>query len=575
MKHRHALLLSVFLLLAAPGSFGQEHVPRIAVFPFNYLNVSRADAEAIWGLFETALVSTTAFHVIEQNRVHEILQAQEYSLSDCTSEECAIQFGQLLSAEQIVLGALSSLGGKHFLNARIIDVAKGVNLRAGKVEAASLADLPDAAELLAYKLAGLTRYRGGMEEVAREFGEIFLETDPPGAEVYVNGQRRGSSPILISKVPLGTVRVESRNGNLYGRQDVRVGRGTIRLSLRLAQQYGNLFLRSQIGSLEAYLDGTRLGVLGSGFFERIPAGPHVVELIGEGWYWREEVLINGGESTQVEASPQAYGTLRCRLPEKATAEIVGETQREVIADSAELTLWAGTYSVQVAGERYEPYSTELTIHRGQTVVLEPALCYNREYECASFTRLIEEAERVLSADQRMEQKDIGRVQDLKRSILASRHALPELAARAEALIGRAKGKKARQDSRDELVQLAAREQRIAERIRKIEQARERQRRGGWWTFGAGAVSLGVSGLFVYLGEDAYWKYRAAPTREEWNRYRQVFQRWDTLTVTAWAVGGACLGSSLLLWAIRPRPERFEAELVGIRARMAVLMDAAR
>jgi len=188
-------LLSIVLIFLTIDSYGQDRLPHIAVIPFSPINVSESDAEAITGLFETALVNTGAYRVIEQSQMHEILKVQEFSMSDCTSEECAVEIGQLLSAEQIILGTLASVGGKYILYAKIVDVAKGISLKADKVERPTLSDMTDGAEVLAYKLAGLTFRREAEEEMVEGFGEIFVQTDPPDAEVYVNGVNKGITVI--------------------------------------------------------------------------------------------------------------------------------------------------------------------------------------------------------------------------------------------------------------------------------------------------------------------------------------------------------------------------------------------
>jgi len=109
-----SFLLPILLILLTVKSYGQDHFPHIAVIPFSAINVSESDAEAITGLFETALVNTGAYRVIEQAQMHEILKAEEFSVSDCTSEECAVEIGQLLSAKQIILGTIASVGGLTF-----------------------------------------------------------------------------------------------------------------------------------------------------------------------------------------------------------------------------------------------------------------------------------------------------------------------------------------------------------------------------------------------------------------------------------------------------------------------------
>lgn len=152
-------LLVIFFLGAfsifCPPLFSQSK-PRIAVIPFNPAGVSEQESRVLTELFETGLVNTDVFQVIEQNRVKEIVEAQKYSLEGCTDEACAVEFGRLLAADRIILGTVSVLGSRFIITAKIINVQSGENLKADKVTAESLEGLTDKAELLAFKLAGIT-----------------------------------------------------------------------------------------------------------------------------------------------------------------------------------------------------------------------------------------------------------------------------------------------------------------------------------------------------------------------------------------------------------------------------------
>ena len=116
------LVISILFIVICVIIVYSEEKPRTAVIPFNGVGVSETEAVTASSLFETALVQTDAFLVIEQNQMKEILEAQAFTLSGCTDESCAVEIGKLLAAEQIVLGSFSSLGTGYILNAKIIDV---------------------------------------------------------------------------------------------------------------------------------------------------------------------------------------------------------------------------------------------------------------------------------------------------------------------------------------------------------------------------------------------------------------------------------------------------------------------
>ncbi len=159
---------SLLIISLFSGSIHSQEKPRTAVIPFNAVGVSETESVTASSLFETALVQTDAFLVIEQNQMKEILEAQAFTLSGCTDESCAVEIGKLLAAEQIVLGSFSSLGSGYILNAKIIDVTLGQNIKAEKVSFASLDELSDSADLLAYKLAGLKQ---GEQETSSAYGD--------------------------------------------------------------------------------------------------------------------------------------------------------------------------------------------------------------------------------------------------------------------------------------------------------------------------------------------------------------------------------------------------------------------
>ena len=169
MYYYKKCFLIIILYLCVLFISHAQYKPRIAVIPLNYLEVSKSEAITLTGLLETGLVNTGVFNVIEQTRIDEILAAQEYSLSDCTDVECAVRIGKLLAAEQIILGTVSRIGSKYIINAKIIDVQTGSNIKADTVEALTIDGLTEEVNLLAFKLAGLTYISGGEEEIATAF----------------------------------------------------------------------------------------------------------------------------------------------------------------------------------------------------------------------------------------------------------------------------------------------------------------------------------------------------------------------------------------------------------------------
>jgi TolB-like protein len=431
-----SLFLFTFPYLAA------QILPRVAVLPFNAIEVAESEAQIMTGVFEAAMVKTESYSVIEQNRLEQILEAQAYTLQGCTDESCAVEIGQLLAAEQIVLGEISRVGDSYMAVARIIDVEEGKNLRADRVQADSIEAMAEQVEILAFKLAGLTVSVAEEVKIAKKFGELFVYTEPDGADVYINGVRKGVSPDVFSHVPVGTVTVEARKQNRSATKEVEVGEEMAEVTLILKATFGNLFIRSSVKDLRVYLSGVSLGVFDKGLFKDLPAGRHSLELVSDSRYWMEEIEIIEGVTTRVEAYPYAIGRIRYSLPDGCAAVIQNRDYQSMIQKSGVLDpIKVGEYSVVVSGDAYKLFETTIVVSEGEQVVFAPALEYTDEYiktvgerERVHFEWQLLQYERIISSDFVVAQEDLQAVVDVLACIRESEFDFVDLEQRAETLV---------------------------------------------------------------------------------------------------------------------------------------------
>jgi len=301
----------LLVCILATLNLSAQSASRAAVLPFTAVEVPASEARVVTGLFETALVKAGVYSIIEQNQINEILEAQAFSLSGCTDDACAVEVGKLLAAELIILGEISRAGGRYIANTKIIDVGLGKNVNADSVSAADIAEMTDSGvRLLAYKLAGLTYTEVGGERIADAFGELYVSTSSDGAEVFVNGLRRGVSPMVVDKVPLGQVRVTARKDNLVAESVIELKNADlIEIDLILKISLGRLFVKSSEKDVEVFLDGKSLGPLGGGLFRDLPPGDHTLTLRGDGLFWEDRVILEADKTVTVEAYPTSVGIL--------------------------------------------------------------------------------------------------------------------------------------------------------------------------------------------------------------------------------------------------------------------------
>jgi TolB-like protein len=169
--------VSLFLVVAAFHARAQEDKPRIAILPFQAVEVPQSVSVVISTLFETYLVNTKAYTVLSQGDRDRILEVQAGSIEDYADEDQAIQIGKLLSAEQIIIGTVAALGSKYIINAKIIDVTTSETLGAGSISADSVEELDVACAKLTDSLV-----------TGAPPGPVVVDSEPTPATVFDEDQ---------------------------------------------------------------------------------------------------------------------------------------------------------------------------------------------------------------------------------------------------------------------------------------------------------------------------------------------------------------------------------------------------
>ena len=100
-------------------------LPTIAILDFQGIGVSAQEARVLTNRLGTHLVQSSHYQVIERGQLEQILQEQDFQLTGCTSDECAIEIGQLIGAQQMLAGSFGKLGIVYTIDMRIIDVETG------------------------------------------------------------------------------------------------------------------------------------------------------------------------------------------------------------------------------------------------------------------------------------------------------------------------------------------------------------------------------------------------------------------------------------------------------------------
>jgi hypothetical protein len=142
MRRPQPLLLPILLAVVAQGADslsvvgssrtpsasqpGTKRLPPVAVLAFTGDGMTEKDLSAITSRFETELLSTDSFQIVERRNIDKILREQGFQQSGaCDNNECSVEIGKLLSVQGIFTGEVAKIGKTWSLSVKRTDVGSG------------------------------------------------------------------------------------------------------------------------------------------------------------------------------------------------------------------------------------------------------------------------------------------------------------------------------------------------------------------------------------------------------------------------------------------------------------------
>ena len=167
---------SIFRLLAIihTSLLAQNTLPTVAVIDFDARGISQLEAQTLTDRFRSSIGNTGAVRLVERRMMEEVLQEQGFQQTGCTTDECAVEVGQLLGVQYMVGGAIGKVGETFTIDSRMISVETGASIRTRNISYVGKVDgLIVEIEVLAYAMVEmdpprevLARRRAGMSAVA-------------------------------------------------------------------------------------------------------------------------------------------------------------------------------------------------------------------------------------------------------------------------------------------------------------------------------------------------------------------------------------------------------------------------
>ena len=157
------------------------------------------------------------------------------------------------------------------------------------------------------------------QESSLLFGWLLVRTEPPGANVSIDGEDRGLTPLSLSEIPSGVYRIEVTVPGYATEQrtiEISPEETVAAISIELEPSsdrdallvaYGTVFVDSRPTGAAVFLDGEAVGVTPL-IVQEVIVGSHEIRIVGDGYRpWLSTIRVEDGQRSRVAASLEPTG----------------------------------------------------------------------------------------------------------------------------------------------------------------------------------------------------------------------------------------------------------------------------
>ncbi len=112
-------------------------------------------AQTVSDILRTELFKTKLFIIMERKEMTAILKEQQFQQTGTTETKDIVRIGKLLAAKKVLSGTVNKLGEVFIINARVIDVEKGIMEFGENAKVSSESELDIGCRIFAQKLSAM------------------------------------------------------------------------------------------------------------------------------------------------------------------------------------------------------------------------------------------------------------------------------------------------------------------------------------------------------------------------------------------------------------------------------------
>lgn len=461
-----------------------------------------------------------------------------------------------------------------------------------------------------------------------EVGKSMLIKLAGGYSVFLDGKKRGVTPIFIEKIPPGEHLLLIQSEKEFKEQKIRVlasQNDTFIYEPVLEKFSGTLYVQTSPEGAEIIIRDTKHG-MSPNVIDKVEIGDCEVRLIKDGFFTETlKVRIEKNRTTRISRELKKLFLLSFKspLPPDAHITVTGDRKFFTFGATDKIELYNGEWDVIVVCDRFEQKSYHITI-RNDDVVLEFTAVAN--FATLAFRNLKSESSvfiddkdktksvkdnkldiqpgrhilKITTKDMNDFEQAVDLVKDSVTEIdivysYSEEYTLSKLKARLEAsatalespgspylshtaelevlekeIQGLPKKNPELEERARQLIRKSLKndEAAIQRRIKETEDGRAAMDTLKWVGLGVFAVSAGLAVTSMLLSSAAYDKYQSATFTSDAINYRQQVELWDTITWIAGGSAGASAGFSLVFWlGGGPDVEKLNQELIDVRMKI--------
>jgi len=217
-------------------------------------------------------------------------------------------------------------------------------------------------------------------------GQVSISSSPSGARVYLDGNYKGTTPLILKDVSVGSHTIKLSKKYYYDfEKKITVSAGETTYVSKILKGYGFVKITSDPSGAYVYIDGSYKGV--TPLLLNVEEGYHKIILAKSNYFHVEkQIYVAIGETTYVSETLKGYGSLEIStIPSGINVYLDGNYKGETplfIGEVAE-----GTHSIRLTKFGYGDITRTVSVFAGKTTHVTENLILTHVIEKSILTSL--------------------------------------------------------------------------------------------------------------------------------------------------------------------------------------------